>query len=39
MYLEDFCKSSKSLEVFCIKRAGWKVTKTHAHLTFELKRF
>ena len=31
MYLEDL--------VFCIKRAGWKVTKTHAHLTFEQKRF
>ena len=28
MYLEDL--------VFCIKRAGWKVTKTHSHLTFEL---
>ena len=25
--------------VFVIKRAGWKVTKTHAHLTFEQKRF
>ena len=31
MYLEDF--------VFCIKRADWKVTKIHAHLTFEQKRF
>ena len=31
MYLEDL--------VFCIKRAGWKVTKIHAHLTFEKKRF
>ena len=31
MYLEDL--------VFCIKRAGWKVTKIHAHLTFEQKRF
>ena len=29
-YLEDL--------VFCIKRAGWKVTKIHAHLTFEQKR-
>ena len=27
MYLEDL--------VFCIKKAGWKVTKTHSHLTFE----
>ena len=27
MYLEDL--------VFCIKRAGWKVTKIHSHLTFE----
>ena len=25
--------------VFVIKRAGWKVTKIHAHLTFEQKRF
>ena len=25
--------------VFCIRRAGWKVTKTHVHLTFEQKRF
>ena len=25
--------------VFCIKRAGWKVTKIHSHLTFEQKRF
>ena len=24
---------------FVIKRVGWKVTKTHAHLTFEQKRF
>ena len=24
---------------FVIKRAGWKVTKLHAHLTFEQKRF
>ena len=31
MYLEDL--------VFCIKRAGWKVTKIHVHLTFEQKRF
>ena len=31
MYLEDL--------VFCIKRAGWKVTKIQAHLTFEQKRF
>ena len=31
MYLEDF--------VFCIKRAGSKVTKIHSHLTFEQKRF
>ena len=31
MYLEDL--------VFCIKRAGWKVTKIHAHLTFEQSRF
>ena len=31
IYLEDI--------VFCIKRAGWKVTKIHAHLTFEQKRF
>ena len=30
-YLEDL--------VFCIKRAGWKVTKIHAHLIFEQKRF
>ena len=30
MYLEDL--------VFCIKLA-WKVTKIHAHLTFEQKRF
>ena len=31
IYLEDL--------VFCIKRAGWKVTKIHVHLTFEQKRF
>ena len=31
MYLEDL--------VFCLKRAGWKVTKIHAHLTFEQSRF
>ena len=31
MYLEDL--------VFCIRRAGWKVTKIHVHLTFEQKRF
>ena len=31
MYLEDL--------VFCIKWAGWKVTKINAHLTFEQKRF
>ena len=31
MYLEDL--------VFCIKRAGWKVTKIHSHLAFEQKRF
>ena len=31
MYLED--------SVFCIKKAGWKVTKIHSHLTFEQKRF
>ena len=31
MYLEEL--------VFVIKRAGWKVTKIHAHLTFEQKRF
>ena len=24
---------------FCIKIAGWKVTKIHSHLTFEQKRF
>ena len=30
-YLEDI--------VFCIKGAGWKVTKIRAHLTFEQKRF
>ena len=31
MYLEDLA--------FCIKRAGWKVTKIHAHLIFEQLRF
>ena len=31
MYLEDF--------VFCIKCAGWKLAKIHAHLTFEQKTF
>ena len=31
MYSEDLA--------FCIKRAGWKVTKIHAHLTFEQSRF
>ena len=31
MYLEDLA--------FCIKRAGWKVTRIHAHLTLEQKRF
>ena len=31
MYLEDL--------IFCIKGVGWKVTKIHAHLTFEQKRF
>ena len=31
IYLEDL--------VFCIRRAGWKVTKIHVHLTFEQKRF
>ena len=31
MYLENLA--------FCIKRAGWKVTKIHAHLTFEQSRF
>ena len=31
MYLEDL--------VFCIKRAGGKVTKIHAHLTFKQKGF
>ena len=31
MYLEDL--------VFCIKRAGWKVTKIHSSLTFKQKRF
>ena len=28
MYLEDLA--------FCIKRAGWKVTKIHAHLTLKM---
>ena len=27
MYLEDLA--------FCIKRAGWKVTKIHFHITYE----
>ena len=31
MYLEHL--------VFVIKRAGWKVTKIHAHLTFKQKTF
>ena len=31
MYLEHL--------IFVIKRAGWKVTKIHAHLTFDQKRF
>ena len=31
MYLKDL--------LFCIKRAGWKVTKIHSYLTFEQKRF
>ena len=31
IYLEELA--------FVIKRAGWKVTKIHAHLTFEQKRF
>ena len=31
MYLEDL--------VFCIKRAGWKVTKIHSHLIFEFFNF
>ena len=31
MYLEHLA--------FVIKKAGWKVTKIHAHLTFEQKRF
>ena len=31
MYLEDL--------VFCIKRAGWKVTKIHSHITYEQVRF
>ena len=31
MYLEELA--------FVIKRAGWKVKKIHAHLTFEQKRF
>ena len=31
MYLEDL--------VFCSRRSGWKLMKSHAHLTFEQKRF
>ena len=31
MYLEDLS--------FCIKRAGWKVKKTHSHITFEPSHF
>ena len=31
MYLKDLA--------FCIKRAGWKVTKIYAHLIFEQSRF
>ena len=31
IYLEDL--------VFRIKRAGWKVTKIHSHITFEQARF
>ena len=31
MYIEDL--------VFCIKKAGWKVTKIHSNLTFEQARF
>ena len=31
MYLEDL--------VFCIKRAGWKVTKINSHITFKQARF
>ena len=31
LYLEDL--------VFCIKRAGWVVTKIHSHITFEQSRF
>ena len=31
MYLEDL--------VFFIKRARWKVTKVHSHITFEQARF
>ena len=31
IYLDDL--------VFCIKRASWKVTKNHSHLTFEQARF
>ena len=31
MYLENL--------VFCIKRAGWKVTKIHSHITFVQARF
>ena len=31
MYLQDLA--------FCIKRAGWKVTKIHSHIIFEQARF
>ena len=31
MYLDDL--------VFCIKRAGWKLTKIYSHLTFKQVRF
>ena len=31
MYLDDL--------VFCIKRAGWKLTKIYSHLTFKQARF
>ena len=31
MYLDDL--------VFCIKRASWKLTKIHSHLTFKQARF
>ena len=31
----DLCKDL----AFCIKRAGWKVTKIHSHITFEQSRF